>query len=220
VSYYRKGEIVCALLDVEIRARTAGRVTMDQVLSTLWREHGAGRAVPEAGMQALFERVAGVPLGDLFDAWIRSPGDVDSGPTLAKVGLAIERSQRPDGPPSSLGVRVRAEGGRTLVAHVTRASAAWNAGIDAGDELVAIAGARVEGVHVDAVLRGRSPGDVVDVTLSRDGRLVTKQARLDKPRQDRVKIVAIRDAPEPARQALLAWLGDPPSAWSEGRAKP
>ena len=31
VSYYRKGEVVCALLDIEIRARTSGRASLDGV---------------------------------------------------------------------------------------------------------------------------------------------------------------------------------------------
>jgi predicted metalloprotease with PDZ domain len=215
VSYYRKGELVCALLDIEIRARTGGRATLDHVLAALWREYGLrNRPVPENGMQEIFESVAGVPLGDLFDAWIRSAAELDLGPTLARVGLSVERSARADAAPCALGVRVRLEGGRTMVAAVTRDSAAWHAGIDPGDELIAIGGARVEGVAVDATLRNRSPGDVVDVVLSRDGRLVTKRPRLDRPRHDRVKIVAVRDASPAARQALLAWLGDLPSAWA------
>jgi predicted metalloprotease with PDZ domain len=181
----------------------------------LWREYGLrNRPVPENGMQEIFESVAGVPLGDLFDAWIRSAAELDLGPTLARVGLSVERSARADAAPCALGVRVRLEGGRTMVAAVTRDSAAWHAGIDPGDELIAIGGARVEGVAVDATLRNRSPGDVVDVVLSRDGRLVTKRPRLDRPRHDRVKIVAVRDASPAARQALLAWLGDLPSAWA------
>jgi predicted metalloprotease with PDZ domain len=220
VSYYRKGEVVCSLLDIELRARTAGRASLDRVLARLWEEHGTQeRPVPEHAMQHVFEGVAGVALGDLFDAWIRLPAEIDYASTLAHVGLAIERSARADAVPCSLGIRVRSEGGRSIVTSVVRDSAAPRAGVDAGDEIIAIAGARVEGSNVEATLRGRSPGEIVEIVIARDGRLMTRTAQLDPPRHDRVKIVAQRDAPPSARAAFAAWLGGPHPAWvSPGEA--
>jgi predicted metalloprotease with PDZ domain len=216
VSYYRKGEVVCALLDLEIRARSEGRSSLDAVLRHLWTEYGKpGRPVPEDAMQSIFERVTEVPMQDLFDAWIHCPAEIDYASTLARVGMAIERSSRPESATCSLGLRLRAEGGRALVAAVARESAAWRAGVDPGDEIVGVAGAHVEGIAVEAALRGRSAGDVVELVLARDGRLLTKQATLDPQRHDRVKIVAQRDAPLVAREAFAAWLGAPHPAWAK-----
>ncbi len=219
VSYYRKGEIVCALLDIEIRARSSGRANLDAVLAHLWHEYGrTGRAVPEDGMQAIFERVAGVALGDLFDAWIRSPAEIDCASTLARVGLSIERSSRSDSPACSLGVRVRTEGGRAVVATVTRESAAWRAGVDPGDEILGVGGVRVEGGALEAALRGRFANDVVELSLARDGRLLAKQATLDPQRHDRVKLVAQRSASPAAREAFAAWLGVPHPTWAKAES--
>ena len=147
---------------------------MDGVLLHLWREYGAlERPVPEDGMQAIFERVAGVPLGDLFDAWIRSPAELDLDRTFAHVGLTVERSTRPDAVPS-LGVRLRTEGRRSMVAAVLRGGAGAYAGIDAGDELAGVAGFRVESSAVDAALAGgKQAGDVIEVVVAREGRLLT-----------------------------------------------
>ena len=215
VSYYRKGEVVCALLDLEVRARSGGKSSLDAVLVRLWGDYGApGRAVPEDAMQAIFEQVAGAPMGDLFDAWIRSPLEVDYGQTLASAGLAIERTARHDAAPCSLGVRVRTEGGRAVVSTVARESGAWRAGLDAGDELIAIGGLRVEGTSLEVQLRGRAPGEAVDVIVARDGRLQTKTISLDAPRQDRVKLIARADASPAARAAFASWLGQPHHAWS------
>ena len=221
ISYYRKGEVVCALLDLEIRARSAGKASLDRVLAMLWEEYGArGRAVPEDGMQVIFERAAGVPLGDLFDAWIRSSSEIDFTPTLARFGLTLERTARPDAAPCTLGLRMRNDGGRATIAVVTRDGAAWRAGLDAGDEIVAVGGTRVEGASVEVTLRGRAPGDTVDVVLARDGRLLTRRVTLDPPRHDRVKLVADRDAPPAARDAFTAWLGEPHPAWGARGATP
>ncbi len=214
VSYYRKGEVVCALLDLEIRARTNGRATLDAVLAHLWQAHGeTGHPVEEDAMQRVFEHVAGVPLGDLFDAWIHAPAEIDYARPLAHVGCVIERSARADAPPCSLGLRLRPEGGRAFVSSVTRGSTAWRAGIDPGDELLALDGQRIDGVNVDAALRGRTPGATVDLLVARDGRIVSVPAVLDGQRQDRVKIVAKPDASAGARAAFTAWLGQGHPSW-------
>jgi predicted metalloprotease with PDZ domain len=214
VSYYRKGELVCALLDIEIRARSRGRATLDQVLAALWREHGSPeRPVPEDGMQVFFERVAGVPLGDLFDAWIRTPAEIDYDKTLAHVGLEVQRHARSDAAPCALGFRLRGDSGRAVVAAVTREGAAWRGGIDPGDEVIAVGGMRLESNTVEPALRGRAPGDTVDVLVARDGRVLTKRVTLDPPRHDRVRLSAKRDAPPAARDAFTAWLGEPAFTW-------
>jgi predicted metalloprotease with PDZ domain len=216
VSYYRKGEVVCALLDIEIRARSGGRASLDGVLSHLWAAYGAAeRPVPEDAMQSIFEHVAQTSLEDLFSAFIRSPQEIDLGPTLALVGLSVDRTTRPDGPTCSIGGRLRSEGSRVFVASVARDAAAWRAGIDPGDELIAIRGTRVEGTGADAALRGLGPGESVEIIVGRDGRLVTRRLTLDPPRADRVKLVARRDASAAARAAFASWLGTPHPAWSE-----
>jgi predicted metalloprotease with PDZ domain len=218
VSYYRKGEIVCALLDLEIRARTAGRSSLDAVLGELWKQHGASETpVPEGGLPAFFERVSGADLKDLFDAWVHRATEIDYGRTLAHVGLMVERTSRSEAPSAALSVRLRADGGRTVVASSMRDGAAWRAGIDAGDELVSIGGARVEGTNVEPILRGRSPGDSVTVLVARDGRIASKTVTLDAARPDRVKIVPVREPGAAARDAFAAWLGAPyPSARKAG----
>jgi predicted metalloprotease with PDZ domain len=213
ISYYRKGEIVCALLDLEIRARTGGRASLDDVLRHLWERYGKiGVPVPEDGMQAIFEEATGAKLGDLFDAWIRAPGDLDYDRTLVKVGMRIDRQPR-DGaekekkPRAALGVRVRTDGGRAIVATVVRGGAAQLAGVDPGDELLAIADRRIEGGAVDAALAPRAPLEDVDVTVARDGALLTLRVRLEEAGPDRVRLVTTSSATEAERALGAAWLG-------------
>jgi predicted metalloprotease with PDZ domain len=215
VSYYRKGELVCALLDLEMRARSiARRASLDDVLARLWTDYGArNEPVPEDGMDAVFESAAGARMSDLLDAWVRSTTEIDYGATFARVGLALQRSARSDAPLCSLGVRLRNDSGRCVVSAVTRDASAYRAGIDAGDEIVAVGGRRVEGTNVETLLVGRAAGESVDVLVARDGRMLERRATLDGPRLDRVKLVADPDAPADARAAFSAWLGDPHPAW-------
>jgi predicted metalloprotease with PDZ domain len=209
VSYYRKGEIVCALLDIEIRARSSGRASLDSVLCHLWERYGRpGRPVPEDAMQAIFEEATGVPLGDLFDAWIRSPGEVDYDRTLAHVGMRVDRKLPESKERAALGLRARTEGGKAVVAAVARGRAAQLAGIDAGDEVIAIGGKRVEGASIDAALASRVPLEEVDVTIGRDGRIFSLKVRLEEARPEKVRIAPKTNASESQRALALAWLGD------------
>ncbi len=204
VSYYRKGELVNALFDVEIRARTSGARSLENVLALLWERHGRRDVpVPEDGMQAIFEEAAGVPLGDLFDAWVRGAAEVDAATTLRKVGLAIERTPK-DG--AALGVRTRESGGRVTVQAVLRGGAAHAAGIDAGDEIVAVGERRVEGSSLDAITSKLSPGTTTEVLVARDGRIRPLKITLEQPRERRTKIVSAGDASEAQKALLKGWL--------------
>jgi predicted metalloprotease with PDZ domain len=158
-----------------------------------------------------------VPRGDLVEAWIHAPAELDYARTLAYVGCTLERSARGDAPACSIGVRLRSDGGRAVVSSVTRGGTAWRGGVDPGDEILAVDGVRVEGTNVDAALRGHSPGTAVDLLLARDGRVVTVPVVLDGQRHDRVKIVPKADATAAARSAFAAWLGQPHPIWGGGR---
>ena len=195
VSYYRKGEVVCALLDVEIRARSGGRATLDAVLARLWTDHGAvGRPVEEGSLQGIFERGRRRLSGTSSTP---GSGRLARSTTPARwrtSALPVERSARSDAPQRRRSACGCAPERWTcaVVATVTRGAAAWRAGIDPGDEVIAIAGARLEGAAVEATLRGHAPGAEVDVLLARDGRALSVRATLDGQRQDRVKLVPSR----------------------------
>ena len=209
ISYYRKGEIVNAMLDLEIRARSGGRASLDGVLLHMWRTHGARSVpVPEDGMQRLFEEATGLELGDLFDKLVRQAGGVDVAATLDHAGLVVERTARSDGATVSLGVRTRSDGGRLIVSTALRGSAAKRAGIDGGDEIIAIGGKRVEAGGLDAALSGRRPAETVPVLVARDGLIHTCEVVLDPPRLDKVKVVPNKGASEAQVALRRAWLGD------------
>lgn len=209
VSYYLKGEVVCALFDLEIRARTSGRRSLDDVLRWLWKHHGAtGVAVPEDGMRAIFEEVSGVDLGDLFESLVERPWAIDPTAALASVGLAYERTAVP-ATRATLGVRTSFEAGRLLVDAVPRGSAAHLAGIDPHDEIIAVDERRVQEGRLDAALAGWTPGSRVSVLVARDGRLVTLEATLDAARGAEGRLVPLPDASPKARRAYEAWLDEP-----------
>ncbi len=204
ISYYRKGELVNAMLDIEIRSRSGNKSNLDAVLLALWDRYGSkNQPVPEDGMQAIFEDVTGCALGDLFEAWIRGRTELDCEKTFAKMGLSIERVTKGN---ASIAAKLTTSAGRVMVASVARGGAAHKAGIDPGDELVSVDGKRVESLSLDSQLSSKSPRDHVEATVARDGKMRTVTIALDGARLDKVKLVVKDDKPE---QTTLraSWIG-------------
>ena len=212
VSYYLKGEIVCALLDVEMRARTKGERGIDHVLNELWRAYGReGRPVPEDGMFEIFDRVAGVPMRDVLEPWVNGREELPIDVTLAKMGLEVRRDANGRRGRGALGVRLRTSDGKAIVTSVLRGRAAQRAGMDAGDEIVAIAGRRIESGKLEPALNSHAPGTPVDIVVSRDGALRTLHVTLDEPARDRIKIGVAEGATTEQKSLLTGWLHGQPS---------
>ncbi|MGK0359953.1 MAG: putative metalloprotease with PDZ domain, partial [Bradymonadia bacterium] len=76
ISYYSKGAVVALALDLTLRARTDGKVTLDDVMRALWQRYGkVGIGVPEDGIEALASELCGADLSGFFDEAIRGTED-------------------------------------------------------------------------------------------------------------------------------------------------
>ncbi len=90
ISYYPYGWIAGMILDIELRDRTDGRHTLDDVELALWelcKDDKPG--FPEDQIRTELVRLAGIGMGQFYDNVIRKPGEVIVEQQLAKVGLAI-----------------------------------------------------------------------------------------------------------------------------------
>lgn len=207
ISYYVKGEVVCALLDLVIRARSGGEKGLDHVLRHLyWAYACEGRPVPEDGFGAAVLEATGVDVSLELARWVESADPIDPSDALSAVGLRLDR--RPvKGQTASLGVRTKARGSRVFVDGVVRGSAAMKAGLDVGDELLAVAGRRVEDT-LDVAMGRLEPGAKVTVIVSREGIVETREVVLDPPLPGEARLVPKDDA-SPAERALFdGWLGE------------
>lgn len=167
-SFYNKGEIVSALLDLTIRRKTEGERSLDDVVRILWNEYGrTGRGLEEDAIERAVAQVADV--GDFFALYVHGIEPLPYAEVLGAAGL--ELSVRPRNAEStSLGLRFKSEPGTLVVESAVRGGAGMQAGILGGDEIVAVDGSRTTTEQaLSAVLRSIEPGSGFDVVVSRCG---------------------------------------------------
>ena len=180
ISYYHKGALVALLLDLQIRAATAGRRSLDDLMRRLWERYGAHDiGYPESGpgsVQELAGEVAGEDLSDFFARYLTSTAELDYGAALATAGLelvpASEAAANAIEP--RLGVRLREETGRVVIAQVLAGSAAERAGLEARDEVVALDGFRASVAHLAARLAEHAAGEPLRLSVFRRDELLER----------------------------------------------
>ncbi len=228
VSYYLKGHVVAALLDLEIRARSHDRASLDTVMRELVAEAARGETLAEGGFGERVRRFTGVDVEDLLERYVRSTEELDLVHHLALAGISAlarprestdDRGGRAPSAPSNgerpaadrphLGASFRDEGGKLRVALVTNASPAERAGLYAGDEVVAVGGWRVHDVRdLEARLDDVGPGGQVRIAVFRRDCLIHVTVTLGARPADTWWLVADRAADDSACARYRAWLGD------------
>jgi predicted metalloprotease with PDZ domain len=163
-SYYTAGKAMGLVFDLEVRGRTGGRKSLDDVVRLLNDRYARkGLGVPEDGFLRALDEVSGTSFKDLYAAYINTTGDIDWNAHLARAGMRLVTRPNTERP-ARLGVRL--DGAR--ITHVAEGSAAFRAGLDSADVIVAVNGAAVTDPKAD-YLAGNPPGEEVELTIERDG---------------------------------------------------
>lgn len=207
VSYYLKGELVSFLLDLLIRQRSGHQRSLDDVMQTMWQQFG----IPEVGftpeqLQQVIASVAGTDLDQFWHRYLDGTDELPFDQFLEPFGLQLKPEL--DNPPvPHLGLTVKAENGRSLVKTVEADSPAEAAGVDSGDELLAIEGLRVSAEQLPERLKDFQPGERLQITVFHQDQLQTHTVILATPRPSRYQIVPIAQPSPGQRQNCENWLG-------------
>jgi predicted metalloprotease with PDZ domain len=205
ISYYLKGGLVALLLDLEIRHKTHGARSLDDVMRLLWRRFGqAGEGFPDGEVQSLFEEAAGIPLGEFFDKCVRGRDDIDATPFLEPFGLSVEASSSDDSPAPWLGVNTKDDHGALMVTAQLAAGPLF-----ANDEIVALDGFRVDQAGLKDRLAQHKPGDRISLTVFRRDELRTVELVLAERPKDKYEVSPVDSPSDAQRAAFLAWTGHP-----------
>ena len=179
VSYYAKGALVALALDLTLRRKTHGKISLDDIMRTLWQRHGkTGTGVAEDDIRLISEELSGINLRRFFADAVHGTGELPLKKLLAP--FAIKLDWEPAKTPS-LGIKIASENNEVKLATVYSLGAAQAAGLSAGDILLAIDGLRVTPASIDRQLARYQPGDSIKVHAFRRDELMEFKVRLDPP---------------------------------------
>jgi len=203
--YYGKGSSVSMLLDLEIRQRSNNKHSLDDVMRALYHRFPlSGKGYTVDDLQKISEEFAGSSLKSFFDNYVHGTAPLDWEATLRYAGLDLQAqdSERK----LWLGAQTYDQNGRMMVRGILTDSPAYNAGLDLGDEILAINGHRVRNSELQDRLTEFKAGDKVKVTFFRNDAIRELEVTLRLQDVPSYKVIKTAN-PTPLQKSIYeSWL--------------
>jgi predicted metalloprotease with PDZ domain len=196
ISYYTYGSAVALALDLSLRDRSNGKISLDDYMRAMWRVHGKPGG-PQPGLvakpytlvdaRARLAEVSGdrAFADEFFDKYVEGREVADYARLLQRAGYVLRK--RAAGT-AWLGPANLADGSGTINTLVPWGTPAFQAGLDQGDVIVDVEGKAMAGGALQSALKTKKPGDRLTLTIKRRG--------------GATKTVAITLAEDPALDAV------------------
>ncbi|HZN01735.1 MAG TPA: PDZ domain-containing protein [Pyrinomonadaceae bacterium] len=208
VSYYDKGAILGLLLDLEIRQRSKNAKSLDDVLRYLYVEFfKKNRNYTPPDFQKACELMAGSSLEDFFNRYVRGTEELNYSVALEAAGLRLDTMGTGTGDEKVyFGADVAQEEDRLIVRRVYAGSPAYEQGVNAGDQIVALDNMRVTRDFFNERLAEKKPGDLINLTIFRFDDLSTLLIKLAERREGTYRIVPLPSQTEAQKRVYKSWL--------------
>ena len=189
ISYYTWGSVIGLGLDLTLRDRSDGRVTLDDFMRALWEKYGRpGTRTPGYvetpytldNLKSVLAAVANDAAfaEDFFARYIHGREVVDFKPLLAKAGLTLRLRSAGRAWAGALQTE-NGQNGVRVTGDVPFGSPAYGAGLERDDVIVSLGSSRVaSAAEIDRALMTRKPGDSLQVVYERRGERITALLKL------------------------------------------
>ncbi len=214
VSYYAKGCLIALCIDLKIRLLTQSKKSLDDVMCLLWKQYQKnGKGVSNNDIQNLVCEVSAADLSDFLNEIIYLTEELPLTALLETVSLKLDfrvsdilndkgGTDKDDLPLSTLSLVVKTIQSDLKVIAVAEDGAAQQAGLSAGDTILAINGIRATESSYQSWLKLSQPGTKHTVTVFRRDELMSFETVLQQPQQDTAFIGVI----DSNSQNLTNWL--------------
>jgi predicted metalloprotease with PDZ domain len=215
ISYYPKGQLIALVMDLLVRGRTKGKVSLDDVMRDMYEElylkspnssyYLRGRGYQPEDLERIASRRAGFDLGDFFKRHVRDVEVLPYEEAFGYVGLRLVKTQAKE--PFDAGMWVTFEDPREgVIENVRNNSPAEDAGLQSQDAIVSLGGKEVKKDSWLKALARYKTGDSVPVVVRRDRRTIKTNIVLGQPERFDYRIEGRSDAPAEQKALRAAWL--------------
>ena len=215
ISYYPKGELIGMVMDLLLRGRTKGKVSLDDVMRDMYEEfyvkssndsyYLRGRGYQTEDLERVASRRAGFDLSDFFKRHVRDVEVLPYDEAFAYAGLRLVKTQAKE--PFTAGMSIEFEGaGSGVIENVLNNSPAEDAGLQTGDQIVSLGGKEVTQDSWRKTLARFKPGDSVPVTVKRGRRTIKTNIVLSQPDRFEYRIEERANATAEQKTLRATWL--------------
>jgi predicted metalloprotease with PDZ domain len=215
ISYYPFGGAIALALDLTLRDRTDGRVSLDDFMRAMWRRYGkpggsregyVDRPYTAADAEATLAEVSGDQgfARDFFGRYIQGHEVADYVRLLDRAGFTVRK--RSAGRAWLGDLRLESRAGLHVANLVAPTWPIYKAGVEQDDELQQLDGQRIlNEADVTAVLQRRRPGEQIRIVFKdRSGR--SKTASVTLAEDPHIEVV-VADGTAAQRAFRDRWLG-------------
>ncbi|RYY21807.1 MAG: M61 family peptidase, partial [Sphingobacteriaceae bacterium] len=205
ISYYVKGSLIALCIDLLIIQQSKCKYNLDEAMKRTYNRYykTENRGYTEQEFRAALEEIAGCGLNHIYEQYINGLEDLDYNHYLGYAGLRL-RVCAPESKLPATGFTAALNNGKLLVNYVERNTAAWHAGINVNDELLAVNGNRIH--DLEKSLQHQLPGDSIEITLIRDGRLLQIPLTLQHQHKIKYSIEEVAEVAEWQMAVRNKWL--------------
>ena len=215
ISYYPKGELVGMVLDLIIRGKTSGKGSLDEVMRRMYQQfylnspnatyYLRGRGYTPQDFQRVASEVAGSDLSEFFARYVRDIETLPYEEAFGYAGLRVVRSVARE--PFSAGITLDWEDEESItIGSVRNYSPAEDAGLQAGDEILALGGKSIKRENWLLALSRYKEGSRVPIVVKRDRRTIRATLVLGPPDRYEYRIEELTNATPQQRALRDAWL--------------
>ena len=217
ISYYTKGAVIGFVLDAYLRKESKGRHDLDEVMRKMYSLYSSKPYAGDAFEKVVVD-VGGPEAGVFLQSLLTTTSDLDVDSALDWFGLKLERgpvaeNDKVEGKAgevplmSGFGVIWDEDKPDLIIKAVLAGSSGADAGLMPGDEILAIGDERLTANSLDKLMSSFHPGEQTTLLISRRGRIISRDLKLDAAIPDRFDIVLRSDFGKRHIKRLQSLLG-------------
>jgi len=206
--YYGKGASVSMLLDLGIRRTSGNKSSLDDVMRKMYSRFplsGPGYTLDD--FRGASEECAGGKMDQFFDDYVYGTKDLPWEEYVGYAGLRVVRKDSTAKPWIGLGTNDAGE--KTKVTFVVAGSPAEDAGLNLGDELLALNGLRIRSYDLRERIGDLAPGDSLTLHVFRDESLREFRLKVGKTPVPDYRIEKIQNPSDLQKEIYALWLKTP-----------
>lgn len=235
ISYYVKGALVGMLLDAQIRLNSQDKYSLDDCMRLLWQRHRETGYTNE-DFSNIVQELAGKSVSDWLVEQLSSTQELDYQTFLDAYGLTWKpkdppKPNDPDAPPSPksdkpepasaahFGLELSNVSGKTQIDKVLRGGSAGHAGLQVGDELIALGGYRITAEQWAERVGMLQVGQQTNVLVSRRGKILELPLKILPESVDAAapswNLIRAEKPSDEQEKRWKSWLGLPPQTQTD-----